>query len=397
MAKSSRLYFIDAIRAWAIIMMLQGHFIDGLLDPIYRNSDSFIFQLWLYFRGITAPVFFTVSGFIFTYLLIHRKETGLDNPRVKKGIRRGLQLVGIGYLLRLNVLGLFTGELYDAFYMIDVLHCIGLSLLALTGIYVYASKRKSYVFPAILVGITVALFALEPLYKDASFSLLPVGLANYFTKANGSVFTIIPWLGYATFGSFLSYIFFRFKNATNFYPKTIALLMVCGSILLFASSKIFLQIYALSGIELFRLIEANNYLFIRLGDVLLIFSIFMLFRRFMNSKNILKIGASTLSIYVIHFILLYGSFTGFGLYRFVHHSLAPLVVITGALAFVFCCCSLSIAYGKQEHHIKHSTDVLKQQAAALLSEIGYYVPKYTRLVLNRLRTLFYAIFGIVKD
>ena len=83
---SNRLFFIDAIRAWAILMMLQGHFIDGLLDPYYRDGANLAYKTWLYFRGITAPVFFTVSGFIFTYLLMRAPTVGRDNPRVKKGL-----------------------------------------------------------------------------------------------------------------------------------------------------------------------------------------------------------------------------------------------------------------------------------------------------------------------
>ncbi|WP_372975027.1 heparan-alpha-glucosaminide N-acetyltransferase domain-containing protein, partial [Muriicola sp.] len=61
--KTNRLHFIDAMRAWAILMMLQGHFVDGLLDPVYRDPGNGIYSVWRYFRGITAPVFFTVSGF----------------------------------------------------------------------------------------------------------------------------------------------------------------------------------------------------------------------------------------------------------------------------------------------------------------------------------------------
>ncbi|MGB5369306.1 MAG: heparan-alpha-glucosaminide N-acetyltransferase domain-containing protein, partial [Flavobacteriaceae bacterium] len=57
----ARLYFIDAMRAWAILMMLQGHFIDGLLDNAFRDDQNMAFSIWKYFRGITAPVFFTVS------------------------------------------------------------------------------------------------------------------------------------------------------------------------------------------------------------------------------------------------------------------------------------------------------------------------------------------------
>ena len=96
---SKRLFFIDAIRAWAILMMLQGHFIDGLLDTVFRNPEGTFYSIWLYFRGITAPVFFTVSGFIFTYLLIKSQDSGWQNSRVKKGLKRGLQLLLIGLSL----------------------------------------------------------------------------------------------------------------------------------------------------------------------------------------------------------------------------------------------------------------------------------------------------------
>ncbi|TMU56713.1 heparan-alpha-glucosaminide N-acetyltransferase domain-containing protein [Flagellimonas algicola] len=351
-AKSTRLFFIDAIRAWAILMMLQGHFIDGLLDPVFRDRENMVFKTWLYFRGITAPVFFTVSGFIFTYLLIRVPQKGFDNPRVKKGIRRGLQLLLIGYLLRTNFVGLLSGNIYGSFYLVDVLHCIGLSILAVIGVYLFAVKRKSYVFPVLLLGITLVLFLFEPVYKQWSFGFLPEILANYFTKANGSVFTIIPWLGYATVGGFLAVLFTRFKDFKYLYPVAISMAAIVGSALIFYSSSGFVSLFQLTGIELFHMIQSNNYLFIRLGDVFVVFAIFMIIRKFLTNPTILKIGASTLSIYVIHFIILYGSFTGMGLYRFFKYSFSPVVVISGAIVFMFVCTYLALAYNKHEAEIK---------------------------------------------
>ena len=40
---TSRLIFIDIIRAFAICMMLEGHFIDGLLAPEYRDENNLLF------------------------------------------------------------------------------------------------------------------------------------------------------------------------------------------------------------------------------------------------------------------------------------------------------------------------------------------------------------------
>ncbi|SNZ00122.1 acyltransferase family protein [Flagellimonas pacifica] len=350
--KTNRLFFIDAMRAWAILMMLQGHFIDGLLDPIFRDRENIVFNIWLYFRGITAPVFFTVSGFIFTYLLIRVPQKGFDNPRVKKGIKRGLQLLLIGYLLRMNLFGFLSGNIYDSFYLVDVLHCIGLSILALIGVYLLTIQKKKYLFPLLLLSITILLFLFEPLYKQWSFSFLPDAIANYFTKANGSVFTIIPWLGYATLGGFFSILFTQFKNYRYLYPVAITLASFVGFTLILYSSDGFVYLHKLTGIELFKLIEMNNYLFIRLGDVFVVFAVFMLLRQFMMNKTVLKIGASTLSIYVIHFIILYGSFTGLGLYRFFNHSLNPMIVISGAILFMVACTYLALKYHQHETEVK---------------------------------------------
>nr|WP_299068531.1 acyltransferase family protein [uncultured Allomuricauda sp.] len=395
--KADRLFFIDAMRAWAILMMLQGHFIDGLLDPVFRDGENMVFSIWLYFRGITAPVFFTVSGFIFTYLLIKVPQKGFDNPRVKKGIRRGLQLLLIGYLLRMNLFGILSGEIYDSFYLVDVLHCIGLSILALIGVYLFTVKRKKYLFPTLLLGITIVLFLFEPLFKQWTFSFLPNSIANYFTKVNGSVFTIIPWLGYATMGGFISILFNRFKDFKYLYEVAISSALVLGSLLIFTSSDAFLYIHRLTKIQLFADIFFNNYLFIRLGDVFLVFAIFMLLRKFMTNKTVLSIGASTLSIYVIHFVILYGSFTGLGLYRFFNHILIPSVVIPGALAFMFTCTFLALRYNKYESEIKGNIawgrEYIKTQSLNLLTVSK---PTLKELVLKA-KLFLTRLFGLIKN
>ncbi|WP_298476013.1 heparan-alpha-glucosaminide N-acetyltransferase domain-containing protein [uncultured Maribacter sp.] len=361
-----RLYFIDAIRAWAILMMLQGHFIDGLLDPIFRDDTNLFYSVWKYFRGITAPVFFTVSGFIFTFLLIKNPIKGLNNPRVKKGITRGLQLIGIGYLLRINLLGLLHGEIYDAFYLVDVLHCIGVSLLGIITIYILTCKQKNYVFPTVLGLIGVTLFIFEPLYEKSSFSFLPQAMANYFAKSRGSVFTIIPWFGYTALGGTISFLFKKYKEKDFFYPLSIIGSLAIGLVLIFFSSDLFMSLSKTSNISLFASIYYNNYLFIRFGDVLVVFAVFMTIRQLLTNKTIIKLGQSTLSIYIIHFIILYGSFTGVGLYRFLNHSLSPTLVIVGAAVFMVVCSTLALFYEKHKQVIiRKITEVIAEKIRAI--------------------------------
>ncbi|UJH67501.1 acyltransferase family protein [Allomuricauda sp. SCSIO 65647] len=397
MTSSTRLYFIDTMRAWAILMMLQGHFIDGLLDPVLRNAESSAYTIWLYFRGITAPVFFTVSGFIFTFLLVRVPQVGWDNPRVKKGIRRGLQLLLIGYLLRLNLFGLFKGQLYDSFFLVDVLHCIGLSILAIIGVYLLGATRKKHLFPLLLLGLTLVLFLFEPLYKQWSFAFMPEALANYFTKANGSVFTIIPWLGYTAFGGFLSLLFTRYKENKYLYPIAIVTALIVGQLLIRYSSSAFMALHKSTGVELFKLIYSNNYLFIRLGDVVVVFAIFMLIRKFLTQKAFIKIGQNTLGIYVVHFIILYGSFTGLGLYKFFHHELTPTVAIVGALAFMVVCTALALWYDKHEASIKSRiTNVVQTTKSQAIATYLIFLPLLRDLA-YRAKGFFFRVFGIVRN
>lgn len=349
-ADKARLYFIDVMRAWAILMMLQGHFIDGLLDPAFRDDGNIAFATWKFFRGITAPTFFTVSGFIFVFLLLKEQAKGLpgNNVRIRKGLKRGLMLVGIGYLLRLNLWGLLSGTIYPGFYLVDVLHCIGLSIIFLIAIFSYSKNKRRFVLPVLLGLTSLVVFLLEPAYKTLSFSFLPDIMANYFSKANGSVFTIFPWFGYAAFGGFMAVLFYRYQKIPHMYTKAILSCLAIGLFLTFASSAVFLNLFHLTQIQLFADIFNNNYLFIRLGNVLMLFSLFMIVRNLITNKLTLEIGKSTLYIYVIHFVILYGSFTGLGLYKFFHHTIAPAYVVPGALVFVVVTTYLSLLYGRNK-------------------------------------------------
>lgn len=385
------------MRAWAILMMLQGHFVDGLLDTAFRDGSSLSFSIWQYFRGITAPVFFTVSGFIFTYLLIKGPQKGFENPRIKKGVKRGLQLLLIGYLLRMNLFGLLIGEIYESFYLVDVLHCIGFSILAIIGLYLLTYRKRRFLFPAVLVALTLVLFIFEPYYKQFAYHYLPQAVANYFTKANGSIFTIFPWVGYASLGGFLSILFTRYRNFKHLYPAAISIALVVGSGLIFYSSDFFLAMTRSTGIQLFADIYFNNYLFVRLGDVFVVFAIFMLLRGLMTNRTVLKIGQSTLSIYVIHFIILYGSFTGLGLYRFFNYALSPITVILGAIAFIFICTYAALRYEKNKESIHLNIANGFRYALVKTEPWQTFTVKLLRTSFFRARLLLLKLFRLAKN
>ena len=368
--KKFRLDFIDVIRAFAICMMLQGHFVGGLLANRYRDDNNFIYWLWHYCTGITAPVFFTVSGFIFTFLLVKESDAtkiGWQNPRVKKGIRRGLMLIGIAYFLRMS------------FQSVDVLHCIGLSLLLLITTYLLSYNRKAWVMPTILLSTTLLAFTFEPFYKSLTFDFLPLPIANYFTRAHGSFFPIFPWFGYVAFGGFMGYLFQRYKAHPHLYRNAILLFLTVGAFLLWASHYIVEQLYYINHATFFaRLME--DFAYLRLGNVLLVFGFFALMRNVITSKLIKTIGQNTLSIYVIHCFVLYGSITSHGLLQHFGGSLKPYQVVLGAPAFIAVCVWLSFIYNRVKPVIKSGIGFALKEIRAFLVESYQFI---IRLVFSR--------------
>ena len=371
---TSRLIFIDIIRAFAICMMLEGHFIDGLLAPEYRDENNLFYATWHYIRGMTAPVFFTVSGFIFTYLLIKEQnpaKMGWNHVRVQKGVRRGINLIIIAYLLRANILNLFTPGYTDMnVRRVDVLHCIGLSLLFLIAFYLLTYRRKNRLRMSImLLGTTFVAFFFEPIYSHLTYEYLPMALANYFTKENGSVFTIFPWFGYASLGGFMGFLFYKNRENPHLYRNMIIWYILLGVILItfpYWMGKIAdtLQIHSL------QLIAHGDYLIKRIGNVLLFFALFMILRHVITSPTLQKIGQNTLSIYVIHYIILYGSFTGMGLYRYFHDQLTPWQAIIGAILFVIVTILITFLYMRKEALIDEKIDFIKAKIYQFLRRIG---------------------------
>ena len=345
LSTSKRLYFIDAVRAFAILMMLQGHFIDTLLEAQYRDDSNLPYQIWSYFRGITAPTFFTISGLIFTYLLIKAKQKGNSKQRMKKGLVRGLMLIGIGYALRAPIFEWLMGEFRTYVLVVDVLQCIGLSLILIVALYNITFK-KTFIFSILTLIIGVIIFSTEPLYRTLEVNNIPLVFTNFLSKANGSVFTIIPWFGYMCFGAFIATLFYKYVERPRFKIATVPGFFVVGLLLIFQSSQILKYLSYKLDFQLLLDVANYNYLYIRLGDVLVLFGLFFLFEKYIKQPLILKIGQKTLSIYVIHFIIIYGSFTGIGLNTIIGKTLNPWQAIIGAIVFLSTVCFISFYYVK---------------------------------------------------
>ncbi len=347
---SSRLRFIDVGRSVAIIMMLQGHFISRtLVDYSERASslgtvDSFgdiVFAVWFHIRGLTAPLFFTITGVVFVYLLLGGHNSGpfFKQKRVRKGIKRAMTIILIGYLLQTNFQNIdyyLAGKVNGRLFGFHVLQSIGTGILILLVFYGFFQLSKMKRFSIVLVVGAVSVFIATPFIESYGDTYLPAGLHPIFQNpihGPNSFFPLFPWLGFVLSGGAIGAVLreyssvvrnpsFPFKFFMGFGLVAGVLLGVVG----------ILELFAPENVNVGRIF----YSIFRLSEVVLFITVLMYAERFSKGRDsvFIKMGQNTLVIYVWHVILLYGTIIGIGLTRWLKHELTFGMSILGALAFV---------------------------------------------------------------
>lgn len=336
--KKQRIIFIDLLRAFAVLQMVQGHTVDVLLANEYRTYESLTYSIWHFMRGMTAPIFMFTSGTVFTYLFRLVDEPFEKNPRVIKGFKRFLLLLTIGYLLRFPTFNPFnfkfiTQKQLNIFYSVDVLHLIGFGLFFIM-IFAFISE-KIKIGDSITFFIAAMMFILPtPYFNNIDWQLyLPKPIANYLYQGAGSLFPLFPWVGYmllgAIFGSRLA------KNPTIFRTTSFSLrtILIGLIILLFVYLYNFLKFSSLT-IQF----DSYNYQTIafRVGFVLVLTGIVSLISQSIQSipQIIILVGRNTLLIYVVHLLILYGSVINPGIIVLWGRQLNPQLTILAAITMI---------------------------------------------------------------
>lgn len=359
-------------------MMLQGHFVDKMLHSSFKDFNDPGYSFWYFFRGMTAPIFFTVTGIVFVYLLVSKGGNEWPNPRVKAGLRRGGFLIFMGYLLKQSITTVAILQVFPHQIVVDVLQCIGLAIWALIGLYVLQERYLKIPLPVGLLIVGFGLFFTEPLYASIDWSFLPVFFANYLTKAYGSVFTPLPWIGYTLIGGALGW---HIAKKTALY-RTYAwplVLIVLGFLTQQYIGKVLLFFFDLNHFQLLADVAYNNYLLIPLGRVFVAIGIFILLEKILGKfpRFVLKLGTETLTIYGAHYVVLYGTWIGLDIFGY-FSGLTPLQSGIGAVLFVGAFVGLiwyiepiRVWLAPKEAYVKHLLLWIRLEAIRLLILVFY--------------------------
>ncbi|MCL6494968.1 MAG: DUF1624 domain-containing protein [Ignavibacterium sp.] len=337
--KKHRIIFIDLMRAFAVLQMVQGHTVDALLAPEFRSLDYPLYAVWNFMRGMTAPIFMFTSGTVFTYLFRLVDEPFEKNPRVKKGIKRFLLLVFLGYLLRYPTYKVFdfsdvTKQQLDIFFAVDVLQLIGFGLLFLM-ISAYISEKLKLGDTITFLMMALLFIVPSPFFAKIDWlKIFPQPIANYFNTANGSLFPLFPWTGYVLSGGILgSYLA---RNPLVFKTNKFSIrLFIIGFISIIVAAAF---LYSGFGRNINQYSDSYTYdtITFRIGFVLIITGIVSYISQSISSipRILILIGRNTLLIYVVHLMIIYGSAWNPGLYLIWGNSVPALTTIIIALGMI---------------------------------------------------------------
>ncbi len=361
--KRPRLKFIDMARSCAILLMLEGHFTGAALGNEWRNENYILYKIWHNVHGLTSPLFFTVTGLIFVYLLsADNRVRYFANQRVKKGFKRVAELLFWGYFIQFNLWSVIKSFYYqsefhfDWFYAFHVLQSIAVGiflLLVVYGIYKWINRGALYWYYFISALLLFTGYAIMKHYIQQEENLVanhlkdlptywPQGAPKFIQNmfyGPFSDFSFVRYSGYTILGGMLGSIIrtFEFK-AKEWWFGT--LFIVIGLVI-----SIFIQTFFHSFDSLLEhlnwtkegIYELNATSFVRFGQVMTLLGILMLIDKYVNVRAnlFLKIGQNTLPIYVVHVIILYGGIFGIGLkpYAF-DQNLDPWTSIAISLAFI---------------------------------------------------------------
>jgi len=192
---SGRLAFLDWMRGFAVLIILQGHVFDSFSRDDLRTRGPYMFSQFM--GGIAPAIFLFLTGVTLAFIIDKRERQGLGPlARLKTGLRRACYLLMLAFLFRAQMwlFGYpFSG--WRDLLKVDVLNLMGFTIATLSLTALVSTRQRVRI--AAIAGVAIA--ALAPLVSAGDWSWLPAPVSDYFVP-NLAHFAFFPWASFIAFG-----------------------------------------------------------------------------------------------------------------------------------------------------------------------------------------------------
>ncbi len=166
--------------------MIQHHAKDLLLPALRVSAAAHLLDK---LEGLVAPSFLLTAGFA---LGLNQVRAGGDLVRARKTFWRTLEVLLAATFVNWLWFPLFREPRWIG--RVDILHCVGLSLLLLLPVLVLLGRHPR-ALTALVIGLGLACFVGAPFAERVTGPF-----AQLFNVQSGAAFPLLPLMGHAAFG-----------------------------------------------------------------------------------------------------------------------------------------------------------------------------------------------------
>jgi uncharacterized membrane protein len=316
LAKTKRYAFIDLLRGFALLMMIETHVVNAYYPVALRKGSEFFF--WLTFlNGLVAPAFLFAAGFS----IVLQSQTQWDQwLRFRLSFWKQMRRLGFillvayyshlqGFKFSRYLMNRDNAEMWAKTFQVDILQCVVVSILVVHALILLLRKR--WLLPwgtSILAGI-VAL-ATPWIWSMDLQGRLPASLAMLVSPHKISLFPIFPWICFVLAGSCACHFFLKRveTHKEHSFARDIA---IWGTLMIVVGLLLRGIPFTLPGYVNFYT-TSPLYLVIRIGCILLICSLLYGLEKKICwiPETIQMAGQESLLVYGVHLWVIFSFLRG---------------------------------------------------------------------------------------
>lgn len=305
MPPNRRLHYLDWIRGFAALIMLQGHVFHSFTRNDLRGTGPYVFSQFV--GGIPPAVFLFLTGVTFGFLMYSQERKGVPpGSRVMISLRRAGYLFFLAFAFRLQLWIFSWGQSPASDILrVDVLNCMGFALALMSVMSLFPAADRIRL--CAILGLAIA--CASPLVTQIDWGSTPWIVKSYLAPDH-LFFGFFPWAAFVafglSFGSLLRIVDEEQISHAMLWVGLSGLVIAFGA---YTFSNIGISLYPKSDFWL----DSPLLVLIKLGVILIAVTFAFAWHRQPSARNwswIRQFGVTSLLVYWVHIELVYGRWLG---------------------------------------------------------------------------------------